>query len=733
MDLKGAEIRNFYHVTEDVPTPAVPAEWPKDVRIPLYQRPYRWSEPQISKLIKDYQAEPGKSYFSGSIVTVNNISKNVHELIDGQQRYTTIYLVNFVGFLLSRVLLREAIQTKKVKAIDSIVASLKKSSLYLFKQHSTSADIQNSTSINEIHRTLEIFAQELDDVFDLDEPTDEDINSLLERLTDISALPLKAIQTDTNYVDECRSSFERFLNNKTLRLEYDRPIFNARLRTALTCMTITLSSQEHIGITADEDTLSKDTNLEVYVDAVRIIFEEFAATDSNSNPFTRAKNVLEKITEFLNGIMLCVVQTGNPRDAFTLFEVLNDRSLALSELDLIKNQFYRTYVLANEGVSDLDLDNTLQSIDDLWVQGIFDGEGPTKSDLISYLPIVYLSGSATATHKKQESIRDALASYLNKNSDVYTKDDLVQDINVFSYCKAFIKLAGLKFSGSEGEALLDVYDRNRPLLYKVASYLLANNQESVLAGLVCYTIKLITDGQPKTLTPKEFETQLTITANDLSSPVHLQAKYLWQSSILSKDATTPRSKAVSLIERNHIQSPNSDAYLQAANTTEFDEFESWINNWSYHDTGSGKFKVRYLFAKIIGLTMVNNKLSATPFSISLNNEEVKKLHLDHMEAKSPDLTHLLDYFQHPEREYYVQGLGNMMPVPGQQNIKKGNQPFYPAAFDAVKNSGFPQSHFLYVLTEQHFNQHNTNNVPNENFFKERKSELINLFKQAIAL
>jgi len=552
-------------------------------------------------------------------------------------------------------------------------------------------------------------------------------------LTDISALPLETIQTDPNYIDECRSSFEDFLNDKTLRLEYDRPIFNARLKSALTCMTITLSSQEHIGIAADEATLSKDGNLDVYVDAVRTIFEEFAATDTNSNPFTRAKNVLEKIAEFLNGIMLCVVQTGNPRDAFTLFEVLNDRSLALSELDLIKNQFYRTYVLANEGVSDLELDNTLQSIDDLWVQGIFDGEGPTKSDLISYLAIVYLSGSTTATHKKQESIRDALASYLKKSSAIYTKDDLVQDINVFSYCKVFLKLAGLKFNGSEGEALRDVYDRNRPLLYQVASYLLATNQESVLAGLVCYIIKLITDQQTQTLTPDEFEKQLTITANDPTSPVHNQAKYLWQSSILSKDAATPRAKAVSLIERNHIQSSHSDSYLQAASTTEFDEFETWINNWSYHDTGSGKFKIRYLFAKIIGLSLVNNQLSATQFHVTIQSEEVKKLHLDHMEAKSPDLTHIKDYFQHPEREYYVQGLGNMMPIPGQQNIKKGNQPFYPAAFDAVKKSGFPQSHFLYALTEKHFNLHNTNNVPNEDFFIARKSEIINLFKQAIAL
>ena len=733
MDLKGAEIRNFYHVTEDVPTPAVPSEWPKDVRIPLYQRPYRWAETQISKLIRDYLAEPGKSYFSGSIVTVNNVNKNVHELIDGQQRYTTIYLVNFVGFLLARVLLREAIQTQKVKAIDSLVASLKKSALYLFKPNTVESSEQNVSVANEINTAIELFAREVDRVFELDEPNDDDIKGLLLELAAVSALPSDKIQADEEYTSECRRSFENFLDGKALRLEYDRPIFNHRLKIALSCLTINLSSQEYPVLATDEAILSSDDNLDVYVDAVRTIFKEFESTDQHPNPFIHAKNILDKISEFLTGIMLCVVQTGNSRDAFTLFEVLNDRSLALSELDLIKNQFYRAYVLSNEDLSDSALDSALQATDDHWVQEIFDGEGPTKSDLISYLAIVYLSGSSTATHKKQDTIRDALANYLKQKSGNYRENDLMEDIYVFSYCKAFIRLAGLKFNGSEGEALRDAYDSSKPTVFQVASYLLANNQESVLAGLVCHIIKFVTSSAPKTLAPKEFESRLSKIAEDPNSTIHEQAKFLWQSSILSKDAGTPRAKAVSLIERNNKQSASPDSYLQAATAAEFDEFEKWINNWSYHDTGSGKFKIRYLFARLIGLTLVNDQLNHTQFHVTIKGEEVKKLHLDHMEAKSPDVTHIRDYFQHPEREYYVQGLGNMMPLPGQQNIKKGNQPFYPAAFDAIERSGFPKSHFLFALTEQLFSQNNHKGVPNEAFFKKRKSAIIGLFKQAIVL
>lgn len=65
--------------------------------IPIYQRNYAWEEDQIRTLIQDiydaFKATPQKeSYYIGTLVTFDKGDK-VYEVIDGQQRLTTIYLL----------------------------------------------------------------------------------------------------------------------------------------------------------------------------------------------------------------------------------------------------------------------------------------------------------------------------------------------------------------------------------------------------------------------------------------------------------------------------------------------------------------------------------------------------------------------------------------------------------------------------------------------------------------
>lgn len=65
--------------------------------IPTYQRPYVWQEEQISKLLSDclnsFKTNPAKPYYLGTILTDNK--NNYSELIDGQQRFTTLWLLAF--------------------------------------------------------------------------------------------------------------------------------------------------------------------------------------------------------------------------------------------------------------------------------------------------------------------------------------------------------------------------------------------------------------------------------------------------------------------------------------------------------------------------------------------------------------------------------------------------------------------------------------------------------------
>ncbi|WP_231490333.1 DUF262 domain-containing protein [Pedobacter sp. Leaf170] len=63
--------------------------------IPTYQRPYVWGVEQIEKLLSDAQEaflkDPGTPYFIGTVLTEKRAQ--TYELIDGQQRFTTLWMV----------------------------------------------------------------------------------------------------------------------------------------------------------------------------------------------------------------------------------------------------------------------------------------------------------------------------------------------------------------------------------------------------------------------------------------------------------------------------------------------------------------------------------------------------------------------------------------------------------------------------------------------------------------
>lgn len=68
-----------------------------DYIIPSYQRPYSWTKDQAGELFDDlyefYEREKEDSYFLGSIVLIKNEGSPVAEVIDGQQRLTTLTIL----------------------------------------------------------------------------------------------------------------------------------------------------------------------------------------------------------------------------------------------------------------------------------------------------------------------------------------------------------------------------------------------------------------------------------------------------------------------------------------------------------------------------------------------------------------------------------------------------------------------------------------------------------------
>lgn len=60
--------------------------------IEAYQRGYRWSKDEIEHLLNDIDEVPdGQKYCLQPIVVKDN--NGIYELIDGQQRLTTLYLI----------------------------------------------------------------------------------------------------------------------------------------------------------------------------------------------------------------------------------------------------------------------------------------------------------------------------------------------------------------------------------------------------------------------------------------------------------------------------------------------------------------------------------------------------------------------------------------------------------------------------------------------------------------
>lgn len=68
-----------------------------DYHIPAYQRPYAWTEEETGTLFDDlydfYQTEATDNYFLGSIVLIKDEDKPHADVIDGQQRLTTLTIL----------------------------------------------------------------------------------------------------------------------------------------------------------------------------------------------------------------------------------------------------------------------------------------------------------------------------------------------------------------------------------------------------------------------------------------------------------------------------------------------------------------------------------------------------------------------------------------------------------------------------------------------------------------
>lgn len=166
--------------------------------IPSYQRGYRWGKNEVERLIEDIMESNGKPYCLQPIVVRNDGEK--YELVDGQQRLTTLFLIykylhKFAGMLMkdAKFSMEYETRTKSKEYLSNIDLSLREENIDFWfianayeciEQYFAEKD-EDGTMRMELYNNL----QKSVNVIWYEIPADEDANRLFTRLN-IGKIPL---------------------------------------------------------------------------------------------------------------------------------------------------------------------------------------------------------------------------------------------------------------------------------------------------------------------------------------------------------------------------------------------------------------------------------------------------------------------------------------------------------------------------------------------------------------
>src|SRR5699024_3782691 len=136
----------------------------------------------------------------------------------------------------------------------------------------------------------------------------------------------------------------KFIESDTLALSYSRKTFDITLSKALSKVCVIVSKDDNPKLKIIGETEKTDINILQYTNAIKYEFNAInKLLQLKEQPLHTTRQILRFMKEFLENVRFCVIMTGNERDAYTLFEVLNDRAMEIDDLELIKNLFLKAY------------------------------------------------------------------------------------------------------------------------------------------------------------------------------------------------------------------------------------------------------------------------------------------------------------------------------------------------------------------------------------------------------
>jgi len=317
------------------------------VEIPAFQREYTWSNDDcknIKQLLFDLKAHDDhqssissvsarrNGYFAGAIVVLvdpNGIPKTQKiEVIDGQQRLTTAYLLTFLGFELAKFLFEKVPSGPFAQGAQG--------------RHWVECINYENRIFTNIPQTS---------IYQGDKTT------FLERLaTDVQNTTDPAYFTTTALREVGIHAHPPYWASVRPRFRATDPAVESAILSIFKSIRIT----DLNGIPVISGNINRNNDLESrYFDAIQVMHDtilELAVTTGLSTvvspAYTAAEQMLKFVNQSLHDIGTTVLFSYSVDDAFMLFEILNDRGEDLTPIDLIKNYILKNMTASNTVPSD---------------------------------------------------------------------------------------------------------------------------------------------------------------------------------------------------------------------------------------------------------------------------------------------------------------------------------------------------------------------------------------------
>jgi uncharacterized protein with ParB-like and HNH nuclease domain len=305
----------------------------KKVVIPIYQRQYDWEKDELLRLLNNADEyleghTQNGTYFIGTVL-LENKADGTFELIDGQQRLTTTFLMNYVGYVIS------------IHRYLNIPSATFTTRQRILEESSRLAQIQDFERRLFTEKSIipEDFNQIFSDDFNSDDLSSDESDQIYSKIR---------TRLDLNYV-------LKYLEPK---LHHENPHQRNMFLEAISRSTLNENGTE-LNLLNDNE-----FNQRMH-DTFSFHTKYFKSLYPNERPDNILGLSLKKIDAYLNGLTFCVLVSESPDDSFKLFEVLNSTGRTLTIIDKLKNYLFEKTVNVEKSLTPDEFDKKWKTLTDL--------------------------------------------------------------------------------------------------------------------------------------------------------------------------------------------------------------------------------------------------------------------------------------------------------------------------------------------------------------------------------